>query len=163
MIQNLTGIDSDFIIIGLAVVCIVLIVLTIVSLVQNNKLKKRLDKFMKGKDARSLEGTINSVLEQIDELVECNATNERNIDALYKRLERTYQKSCLEKYNALSDLGGNMSFALALLDEKNNGFILNVVHTREGSYTYIKEIIDGNSVLALGDEEEKALNGALNA
>ena len=56
-----------------------------------------------------------------------------------------------------------MSFALALLDEKNNGFILNVVHTREGSYTYIKEIIDGNSVLALGDEEERALNGALNA
>ena len=48
MIQNLTGIDSDFIIIGLTVVCIVLIVLTIVSLVQNNKLKKRLDKFMKG-------------------------------------------------------------------------------------------------------------------
>jgi hypothetical protein len=44
---------------------------------------------------------------------------------------------------------------------KNNGFIINAMHTREGCYTYIKEIIDGNSVIVLSGEEQEALNNAM--
>ena len=48
-----------------------------------------------------------------------------------------------------------------MLDEKNNGYILNIVHGREGSYTYTKEIIGGNSIVQLGEEEMQALDEAL--
>ena len=44
---------------------------------------------------------------------------------------------------------------------KNNGFIINAMHSREGCYTYIKEIIDGNSVIMLAEEEKEALEMAL--
>ena len=85
---------------------------------------------------------------------------------MYKRqvldhLDNTYQKVGLVKYDAFNEMGGKLSFSLALLNRKNNGFIINAMHSREGCYTYIKEIIDGNSVIMLAEEEKEALEMAL--
>ena len=60
-------------------------------------------------------------------------------------------------------MGGKLSFSLALLSQNNDGFIINAMHSREGCYTYIKEIIDGNSVITLSEEEQEALDMALNS
>lgn len=60
-------------------------------------------------------------------------------------------------------MGGKLSFALALLDNRNNGFLINAMHSREGCYTYVKEIINGESYINLGEEEKKALNKAINS
>ena len=59
-------------------------------------------------------------------------------------------------------MGGKLSFSLALLNRKNDGFIINAMHSREGCYTYIKEIISGNSVILLSEEEKEALEEAVN-
>ena len=48
-----------------------------------------------------------------------------------------------------------------ITEPQNNGFIINAMHSREGCYTYIKEIIDGNSVIMLAEEEKEALEMAL--
>ena len=76
-------------------------------------------------------------------------------------MQRTYQKMGLIKYDAFHEMGGKLSFSLAMLDMRNNGFIINAMHTREGCYTYIKEIIDGNSVIVLSEEEQEALKRAM--
>ena len=76
-------------------------------------------------------------------------------------MQRTYQKMGLIKYDAFHEMGGKLSFSLAMLDMLNNGFIINAMHTREGCYTYIKEIIDGNSVIVLSEEEQEALKRAM--
>ena len=47
-----------------------------------------------------------------------------------------------------------------MLNGKDDGFVLNAVHSREGCYTYIKEIVGGNSIIVLADEEQEALNMA---
>ena len=65
-------------------------------------------------------------------------------------------------YDAFIQLGGMLSFCLALLDENNNGFILNSVHSAEGCYSYTKEIINGESSISLGEEEKQALLKAMN-
>ena len=67
----------------------------------------------------------------------------------------------LIKYDAFHEMGGKLSFALAMLDGNNTGFVINSMHSREGCYTYIKEIIDGKSYIPLGAEEQKALNQAM--
>ena len=54
-----------------------------------------------------------------------------------------------------------MSFALALLSDKNTGFVINAMHSREGCYTYIKEINDGKANVLLAKEEKEALDAAL--
>ena len=58
-------------------------------------------------------------------------------------------------------MGGNLSFAMALLDYTNTGFVLNSVHSREGCYVYIKEVERGETDVLLGSEEKDALEQAL--
>lgn len=157
MIAQYLGFDSDYIIIGLAAVCIILLVMMIVNMVQTSKLKKKYETFMKGKNAKSLEETLIKRLDQIDSLIEANKANEDNIKKIFSNMRFTFQKIGLVKYDAFNEMGGKLSFSLALLSESNSGFVLNAVHSREGCYTYIKEIIDGNSVLTLAEEEKEAL------
>ena len=157
MIEKYLGFDSDYIIIGLFAVCLILLIITIVNISQTSKLKKNYQAFMKGKNAKSLEETLIKRLDQIDSLMEANQANEKNIKKLFSNMQYTFQKVGLVKYDAFNEMGGKLSFSLALLSESNNGFVLNAVHSREGCYTYIKEIIDGNSVLTLAEEEKEAL------
>ena len=157
MISKYLGFDSDYIIIGL---CGVLLIL-FVNIVQMKKLKKNYRIFMSGKDAKTLEDTLIQRLDQVDSLLESNEENDSNIKVLSKNMQRTYQKMGLIKYDAFHEMGGKLSFSLAMLDMRNNGFIINAMHTREGCYTYIKEIIDGNSVIVLSEEEQEALKRAM--
>ena len=163
MIQQYLGFDSDYIIIGLAALLIIFFIIIIINMVQVSKLKKRYKIFMSGKDAKSLEDTLMQRLNQVDDLIASNATNEKNINKLFDNMKPTFQKIGLVKYDAFHEMGGKLSFSLALLNETNDGFIINAVHSREGCYTYIKEIIDGNSIIVLADEEQEALNIAMEA
>lgn len=163
MISQYLGFDSDYIIIGLVAVVIVLLIMTIVNAVQMSKLKKSYKSFMTGKSGKNLEETLIKRLSQIDMLIESNNINEKNIQMLFNNMKMTYQKMGLIKYDAFHEMGGKLSFSLAMLDGKNNGYIINAMHTREGCYTYIKEIVDGNSIIILSEEEKEALKMAMEA
>ena len=62
---------------------------------------------------------------------------------------------------AFNEMGGKLSFALCMLDKKNDGFVLNAMHSREGCYTYIKDIVNGTSTIELSENEKEALNNAM--
>lgn len=161
MISQYLGFDSDYIIIALLVLVLILIILMIVNVVQMRKLKKSYNVFMSGNGAKNLEDTLIKRLNQIDNLLASNAANEKNIKVLFQNMKFAYQKMGLIKYDAFHEMGGKLSFSLAMLDAGNNGFVMNAMHTREGCYTYIKEIVDGNSIIILSDEEQKALDMAM--
>lgn len=161
MISQYLGFDSDYIIIGLLITVIILLIFTIVNTVQMKKLKQSYKSFMTGKDGKNLEETLIKRLSQIDMLLESNKINERDIKMIFANMKMTYQKMGLVKYDALHEMGGKLSFSLAMLDGRNNGYIINAMHTREGCYTYIKEIIDGNSIIVLSEEEKEALKMAM--
>lgn len=160
MISKLLGFDSDYIIIGLVAVVLFMFIIMIINMVQLFKLKKRYKIFMSGKNARNLEKTLIERLDQVDALLDANAANEKNIKILFNKMKFTFQKVGLVKYDAFNEMGGKLSFSLALLNEKNDGFVMNAVHSREGCYTYVKEIIDGNSIIVLSPEEQEALDMA---
>ena len=162
MIAQYLGFDSDYVIIGLAALVVILMILMIVNVVQMSKLKKNYKIFMTGKNAKTLEDTLIKRLDQVDELMVANKANEKNIKALFQNMQLTYQKMGLVKYDAFHEMGGKLSFSLAMLVMKNNGFIISAMHTREGCYTYIKEIVDGNSIIVLSEEDQEALNQAMN-
>ena len=161
MIAQYLGFDSDYIIIGLAAVCMILLIMIIVNMAQISKLKKKYNKFMSGKNAKSLEDTLIKRLDQVDSLMEANKANEKNIKKLFADMKFTFQKVGLVKSDAFNEMGGKLSFSLALLNQTNDGFVLNAVHSREGCYTYIKEIVDGNSIIVLAEEEQEALKMAM--
>lgn len=145
----------------LVVLILVLIVLLAVQISKTSKLKKRLDKFVLGKDGASLEQDIAGLYEDNKFLKTSADKNKKDIRTLYKRMENAYQKMGIVKYDAFNQMGGQLSFSLALLDENNNGFIINSVHSTEGCYSYTKEIKNGESSISLGKEEEEALATAI--
>ena len=145
----------------LVVLILVLIVLLAVQISKTSKLKKRLDKFVLGKDGASLEQDIAGLYEDNKFLKTSADKNKKDIRTLYKRMENAYQKMGIVKYDAFNQMGGQLSLSLALLDENNNGFIINSVHSTEGCYSYTKEIKNGESSISLGKEEEEALATAI--
>jgi hypothetical protein len=160
MISEVLGIDSDYIIIVLAVIMLLMLVLVIINTVIIFKLKKKYQVFMRGKSAKNLEKTLIERLEQVDLLTAANTENEKNIKKIFDTLQFTVQKVGLVKYDALEQRGGKLSFSLAVLDEKNDGFVMSAIHSKEGCYTYMKEIIAGNSITVLSEEEKNALERA---
>lgn len=156
-IIGLGNIDIGYLFLGMAVLLVILLILTICLLVKTQKLKKRLDRFVLGKDGVSLEQDIIALFEDNKFLkINCDK-NKKDIHTLYKRMETAYQKMGLVKYDAFRQMGGQLSFSLALLNENNDGFIINSVHSTDGCYSYTKEVIAGECSITLGKEEEKAL------
>lgn len=145
----------------LAVLVIILLFMLISQMKKTKRLAERLDKFVVGKDAKSLEKEITALVEDNKSLKEAVDTDKKNIKKIFKNLEIAYQKMGLVKYDAFHQMGGQLSFSLCLLDQKNNGFIINSVHSTEGCYSYTKEIRSGKCNLDLGKEEEEALQIAL--
>ncbi len=162
--MGLGGLDAGYLVIGmivLAVLVIILLILLILQMQKVNRLKTRLSRFTAGKDGSSLEEDIAKLFEDNEFLKDESEKNRKDIKTLYKKTESAYQKLGIVKYDAFNQMGGKLSFCLALLDENNNGFVMNSVHSTDGCYCYTKTIKNGECKLDLGKEEEKALEKAL--
>lgn len=158
---GLGSLDIAYIFIGMFVMILILLILIIVQMTQISKLKKRYNKFMSGKDAKSLEKEIISICEDNNFLKVAADRNKKDIRKLFHNMEYTYQKCGIVKYDAFRQMGGKLSFSLALLNQKNDGFIINSVHSSDGCYSYTKEVHEGKCDISLGEEEAEALKMAI--
>ena len=155
------GIDPAFIFIFLLILIIVLFVLYVNVTMKYNRLKSRYMTFMRGKDGKILEESMKERFAEVEAILKYTKQNRLDIQKINKRLESTYQKIGIVKYDAFNEMGGKLSFALAMLDNNNNGWIINAMHSREGCYTYVKEIVKGESYVELAEEEAEALDRAI--
>lgn len=160
---GLFSVDTLYVILGMAVVMAVMLVFLIINSVKIKKMKLTYTSFMSGKDGKSLEEVILKRFKEVDELKKEDAAKKVQVDDINESLRYAFSKMGMVKYDAFNEMGGKLSFALALLDNRNNGFLINAMHSREGCYTYVKEIINGESYINLGEEEKKALNKAINS
>lgn len=160
-IMNRWPIDPAIIIISLGVITLLLLVLVVICILQNNRLYRKYDAFMRGRDAESLEQIIMQIVDEQREIKSMDRATKEAVKAVTKSTKESFQKFGMVKYNAFKGMGGNLSFAFAMLDLNNTGFILNSVHSREGCYLYIKDVVNGEAEITLGNEEREALERAL--
>ena len=158
---GLSGFDYSYIFIGLVFISLVLLILVIIQMIQIGSLKKNYKKFMGGKDVKSLEKQLERIVEDNKYIVDLSDTNNKDIKTINKEMEFSFNKVGIVKYDAFKQMGGLLSFSIALLNEKNDGFILNSVHSSEGCYTYVKEIKAGLCEIDLSNEEKEALFQAM--
>ena len=161
--MGLGTLDIGYIFIGLIALIIILLILLIVALCKVSKLNKRCDSFMKGKAGKSLEQDIVRLYEDNQVLKTGVNENKRDIRSINKQLAKAFQKVGIVRYNAFQTMGGNLSYSLVLLDENDNGFILNTIHSSEGCYSYTKDIVNGSCNIALSAEEQKAIDMAMSS
>ena len=155
------GIDPAFILIFLLILIIVLFVLYVNVTLKYNRLKSSYNTFMKGKDGKTLEESMKERVEEIESILKVTKQNRMEIKEINKKLDRNYQKVGIVKYDAFNEMVGKLSFALAMLDGNNSGWVINAMHSREGCYTYVKEILKGESYVELAEEEAEALDKAI--
>lgn len=160
---GLDTLDIGYLFIGLLAVILILIILVIVMLCKISKLTKRCNSFMKGKAGKSLEQDIVRLYEDNQVLKSGMNDNKRDIRSINKQLAKAFQKVGIVRYDAFQTMGGKLSYSLVMLDEKDNGFILNTIHSSEGCYSYTKDIVNGQCDISLSNEEQKAIDMAKNS
>ena len=147
------GIQTDELIALLFLIQIFLFVLLISVNMKYKRLKRNYSMFMRGKDGKNLEESILDKFAELDKISRVTRKNEEQIRKMNKRIRKNYQKVGIIRYNAFQEMGGNLSFALTMLDEEDSGWVLNAMHSRDACYTYIKEIVKGESYIELAEEE----------
>ena len=147
------------------VLVLILIILAIINLTSLRKLKNKYKKLMevlgKGNDFNDmLKGYVMEVEDASKEIERLKSKT----DSLQKNVGKCFQKIGIVRYNAFSETGGSLSFALALLDFENSGFVINGVYSRDNTTTtYAKPVVNGKSKYTLVKEEEEALEIALHS
>ena len=160
------GIDPFYVKAGIvALILILFLILLIMQIRLMGKFKKlyrTYDRFMRGKDMESMEETVLAQFERIEALEKSNEEKDRQIESIFENLQHVYQKTGLVKYDAFREMSGKLSYALALLDKENNGVMINSMYSREGCYSYVKAITEGKCSIEMSEEEQKALEIAVN-
>lgn len=149
-----------YIVIGLTVLVFILLILVIVNAVKMSKMKKRLDKFM-SKDDVNLEELLVQYTKKLNNLLEHDKEMQTSIEHMEKAVKNCVQKVGVVRYQAIQNMGADLSYTVALMDESNNGVVFNGIYGRDGCYTYAKPIEDGKSKYNLSEEEEQAIQKAI--
>lgn len=123
---------------------------------QTFKIKKRLDMLFKKGD-KDLGEILTTQIKGLED-------QGKNIEKIFAEIEKLnrisatcFQKFGVIRFNPFKEVGGDQSFSIALLDAKNNGFILTGLYTREGNRVFAKPIENGQSKYSLSGEEKEAL------
>lgn len=142
----------------------VLVLLCLIFLILNIRfflVGKCLNRLLKGSNSENLEAILR-------EAVESNKAMEKHLvelQDLCEKLQETAAESLqnigLVRFNAFPDMGGDLSFALALLNAQGNGVVLCSLVGRDDCRIYTKSVVRGRSPYQLSDEEKLAIKKAL--
>lgn len=126
----------------------------------NKKYKKFLAKLGNGKD---IEEDLETYMYRVEKVEKRNNEIANFVKTLDEDLTRCIQKVGMVRYNAFKDTGSDLSFTLALLDEHNDGVVLNGIYSREMSNIYAKPVKNGTSTYTMSAEEKEAVQKAIDS
>ena len=149
------------------IIILLIYVLSIILLILNHlkltKLKNEYSEFMKKLgNGKNIDENLKVYMDRVQKVEDLNKEIIQYCERLDKTVDTCIQKIGIVRYNAFKDVGSNLSFTLALLDNNNNGVVLNGIYSRDNSNIYAKPIKDGKSEYILSDEEKEAIEKAIN-
>ncbi len=115
----------------------------------------------KGIVKKNLQTVLENVLAEIKNNKKESEKISGRVDLLEKEKIKYIQKLGFLRFNPFSDTGGDQSFCLTFLDEKENGIILSSLHSRGTTRLYAKVVEKGKGkTLSLSKEEEEVIKKA---
>ena len=155
--------EDTFLLVWL-IVTILLVIGFLVMISKLSSLNKKYKKFLEilgnGKD---IEEDLETYMYRVEKVEKQNNEIANFVKTLDEDLTRCIQKVGMVRYNAFKDTGSDLSFTLALLDEHNNGVVLNGIYSREMSNIYAKPVKNGTSTYTMSAEEKEAVQKAINS
>lgn len=162
-INDIITMNIEYILISFGVVNLIIFILSVTALCKASRMKKRTDAFLRPQsEQHNIEAMLIDYLEQVKQVNEKYERISNSIYDLDKRLIPCVQKVGLVRYNPFDDVGGDLSFAAAFLNQKNDGIVINSIYAREGCYSYAKPIVNGEAdKYKLSNEEIAAVQRAM--
>lgn len=155
------GLNIDIILLILVLIVLIQFTCLVIIFIKYSKMNKRLSRFLTGNDGKSLEQIMLKNFSHIKQIVNNEKKQNKNIETINDKFLTTFCKIGLIKYDAFKEMSGKLSFSLALLTENHDGIIITSMHSREGCFTYCKEISNEESYYILSEEERMALDLAI--
>ncbi len=152
-----------FILFVLSFVTVVSLVLALYAVSKYNGLKQRYEFFMGSNRKRAdqnLETMLKEYLNTVREVEKDVEEVRQDMVKLIANMDNCIQKVGIVRYNPYEEMGGNLCYAVALLDKNDNGVVLNGLYAKTGCFTYAKPIEAGTSTYVLSAEEIEALDRA---
>ncbi len=154
---------SDIGILILFIIVVVLFLLYLTTLFNLKKMRNNYSEFLKKLgNGNNIEDTLNEYMKRVNIVEAKNNEIISYCKGLDENIKICIQKIGIVRYNAFKDTGSDLSFTLALLDENNDGVVLNGIYARDSSNIYAKPIQKGESTYVLSNEEKLAINKAIN-
>lgn len=166
MINEFLGYISTYstsIIIALIGIVLILFIWLISVSCKLKKMTKKYNHFTSGNDGQNVEDVLNSWIDKLQSLEKNNLTVNNELDKIKEMQKSCLQKASIIRYNPFEKMGGDFCFVITLLDGKDNGIILNGLHSRDGSYVYAKPVVNGVSKYQLSEEETESLKEAISS
>lgn len=152
---------SDIFLIVLMIIIFILVILYIINTIKLSKIEKNYSKFInKFGENTNIEEDLKNYVTKVEAISEENELMREYVKNLNVNMKDCIQKIGIVRYSAFSDVGSDLSFTLALLDENDNGVVLNGIYSSDSSNIYAKPVIKGTSKYTLSDEEKKAIEKA---
>ncbi len=161
-ILTIINTNSSLIIFSMLIIIICLTIITFINSIKLSSIKRKHLSIMHGMKNKNLENVILEYYSKVDGIIKENKDIKEEIEKIQDTLGHCAQKIGIVRYSAFENVGGDMSFAVAILDKKDSGFVLNGIYSRESSATYLKPIAFGKCEYTLSQEESKAIDLAKN-
>lgn len=97
----------------------------------------------------------------LDALQGDTSTLREEVNVVREDLRHTVRRVSLMRYDAFPDVGGRMSFSVALLGDDCDGIVMTAINGRQETRVYAKRVVGGESEQDLSPEERQAINQAL--
>ena len=160
---SLESVGMPTIVIGLLVCIVLLGIIAIFNAIKVNSMDRRYRIMMQGALGEPIEEMMKNRIRDIEDLKIRTADLEQERDRLESLLRTCLQKAGVIRFNAFTETGSDLSFAVALLDDYDNGVVLTSIFGRNDSRVYAKPLIKGESTYSLTNEEKDAIEKARKA
>lgn len=153
-------VNLHYVIIALTALILIALIVFININMKLAALNRRYRAMMQGADGANLEGVLMQHLDAVKDATAKVAALDQECRRLDSRLQNCTQKIGVVRFNAFEDTGSDLSFAIALLDARDDGVVISGIFGRNESRTYAKPVSAGQSSYFLTAEEKQALAAA---
>ena len=153
---------SIFILIALLIITVLLFIIVLILISSVNKIEKKYRKMMRGVNNKNIEELVVSKLDDIEVSMKNSQKSLEECENIKEEIRGCINKVAIMRYKAFEDVGSDLSFSIAILDDYNDGVLITGIYARQDSTTYAKPIDKGISRYDLSEEETHVLNEAIN-
>lgn len=158
MINNFIAANIENLLLGVIVLSVIILIAFISINMRLAKITKKYKELTEGAEGKNLEELILNQTKNLDQL-QIELTELKSLFAQLKEFSHeTICKVYFKRYNAFPEMGSDLSFSVALLNNKNTGILITSIYGRDENRVYLKPIVKGTSSYTLSPEEQEIIN-----